>query len=437
MPESKKDERIGEKRMANCGMEMEIIAYRNSHDIDVRFANGRIAEHKYYVDFREGLISMPLPNRIGEKRKANNGMEMEIIAYRHSEDIDIRFENGAVAYHRKYAKFCTGEVAPPKESRIGERRKANCGLEMEIIAYRNSSDIDVRFPDETIAEHVSYGAFKRGQLAPPKPERIGEKRKANNGLMMEIIAYRNAHNIDVRFENGAVAKHKRYNLFTRGQIPLPKPDRVGEARKANNGLEMTIIAYRNSHDIDVRFENGTVAEHKTYGRFLAGEIAIPQPNHIGEKNLASNGMQMEIIAYRGADDIDVRFEDDSVTTHKAYASFRDGSIAPPQRDRVEEQNISNCGLRMRIVAYRRSTDIDIQFEDGTILEHRAYSAFLSKQITSPYLWRKENAVYHGVRVKRAFQDGDKTYYDCTFPDGTKDICTPQEIMERQGIKPVF
>ncbi len=37
-----------------------------------------------------------IQNHIGEKRIANNGMEMEIIAYRKSYDIDVRFEDGAI-----------------------------------------------------------------------------------------------------------------------------------------------------------------------------------------------------------------------------------------------------------------------------------------------------------------------------------------------------
>ena len=38
---------------------------------------------------------------------------------------------------------------------------------------------------------------------------------------------------------------------------------------------MTIIAYRNANDIDVQFEDETIVEHRTYDDFLKGKIANP------------------------------------------------------------------------------------------------------------------------------------------------------------------
>ena len=73
--------RVGEKRMMNCGMEAEIIAYRGCMDMDVRMTDGRIVKGCQYNTFKHGAISglgseansaMALKNnrakRIGEKR---------------------------------------------------------------------------------------------------------------------------------------------------------------------------------------------------------------------------------------------------------------------------------------------------------------------------------------------------------------------------------
>ena len=51
--------------------------------------------------------------------------------------------------------------------------------------------------------------------------------------------------------------------------------RVGEKSKANNGMEMKIIGYRSSSDIDVQFEDGTIVKGKRYQQFKRGEIANP------------------------------------------------------------------------------------------------------------------------------------------------------------------
>ena len=53
-----------------------------------------------------------------------------------------------------------------------------------------------------------------------------------------------------------------------------KIDRTGEVGY-NNGEKMVIVRYGNANDIDVRFEDGTIVEHRTYGAFKRGSIKNP------------------------------------------------------------------------------------------------------------------------------------------------------------------
>ena len=55
-----------------------------------------------------------------------------------------------------------------------------------------------------------------------------------------------------------------------------KRNLVGLTGKANNGQTMTIIAYRNTNDIDVMFEDGAVVEGTRYPYFKRGAIANPR-----------------------------------------------------------------------------------------------------------------------------------------------------------------
>ena len=48
--------------------------------------------------------------------------------------------------------------------RVGEKNIMNCGLEAEIIAYRSYKDIDVKFEDGYIAYNRSYDRFKNGKI---------------------------------------------------------------------------------------------------------------------------------------------------------------------------------------------------------------------------------------------------------------------------------
>ena len=114
---------------------------------------------------------------------------------------------------------------------------------------------------------------------------------------------------------------------------MPKiNDRTGETNIANNGMKMTIIAYRSCHDIDIQFEDGTIVEHRECSDFRRGKISNKERKscvldpRIGETNIANNGLKMTIIAYRRASDIDIQFEDGTIAKHRTYTNFKKGSI---------------------------------------------------------------------------------------------------------------
>ena len=54
-------------------------------------------------------------------------------------------------------------------------------------------------------------------------------------------------------------------------------------------------------------------------------------NRIGQIVSATNGQKMTLIAYRCSTDIDVQFEDGTIVCNKSYAHFRKGSIKNPNK----------------------------------------------------------------------------------------------------------
>ena len=285
-----KTDRLGETRMMNCGMEATIIRYGTCADIDIRFEDGTVAVHKTYNAFKKGEIANPnikasAENRLGETKMMNCGMEATIIQYKNAMDIDVRFEDGAVVKHKAYSAFKKGEIANPNmkafaKNRLGETRMMNCGMEATIIRYGGVRDIDVCFKDGTVAEHKVYNAFEKGNIAHPSTTakaRLGETRMMKCGMEATIIRYNRCDNINVRFEDGAVVKHRKYREFKKGEIANPnmKASRLGKTRMMNCGMETTIIRYNTAKDIDIRFEDGTVVEHRTYNSFKNGTIAHP------------------------------------------------------------------------------------------------------------------------------------------------------------------
>lgn len=109
----------------------------------------------------------------------------------------------------------------------------------------------------------------------PKEQRLGQVGVNNKGKKMTIIAYRKSNDIDIEFEDGSIVYNKKYYNFTRGVIMYPIKDRIGEINYNKKNEKMTIIAYRKSNDIDVQFEDGSIAYNKTYSDFKNKILSHP------------------------------------------------------------------------------------------------------------------------------------------------------------------
>ena len=453
--------RMGVENVASNGLKMKIIAYRSAQDIDIQFEDGVIVQHKTWRRFISRNIKHPTKKaiyqykdcksiRIGEVALSIEGEQIELVEYNSYNDITIKFPDGYTISKVSYSRFKENKVSRYKrfelqhEERLGITNLMNNGLQATIIAYRSSTDIDVEFEDGIIIKNVYWHNFVKGCIRHPdymhksNIKIIGEIKQNNYGNTLKIIDYHNIKDITVKFEDDTILKHVNYYNFLEGSIKHPKDDsknaRLGEIRTANNGLKMEIIAYRSYEDIDVKFENNIVVEHKTYGAFKKGQIRcavekqvsksrkqIKKKEHknkgmstykkqklcrIGESNIANNGMKMTIIEYRDSTDIDVQFEDGTIVKHKYYADFKTGlignpSIQPNRRIRREVKDVTNtaflnarekhigeeivarCGLKAKIIDYQSTCKITVQFEDGIIIEDISYSQFNKGSIKHP------------------------------------------------------
>lgn len=83
---------------------------------------------------------------IGKKVMQHCGMNATCIAYRGNKDIDIKFEDGTVVYHKTKDCFIQGSISNPNfnpASCIGVTVMQKCGMKATCIAYRKAKDIDI------------------------------------------------------------------------------------------------------------------------------------------------------------------------------------------------------------------------------------------------------------------------------------------------------
>ena len=96
----------------------------------------------------------------------------------------------------------------------------------------------------------------------------------------------------------------------------------------------------------------------------------------------------------------------------------------------------NCGMEATITRYENNMDIDVRFEDGTMIEHKIYDNFKRGVIAHQSLNLNYGSKdFHGFICKRGFIDEDRVLYECICKHcGLEDVLTPQEMMEHEKLE---
>ena len=168
-------------------------------------------------------------------------------------------------------------------------------------------------------------------------------------------------------------------------------DRTSEEKVMNNGQNAKIIVYNGCNDITVEFEDETIVEHRSYRDFKKCNIVNSNYKHrLGEEKIMSNGQKAKLINYNNYSYIDVMFEDGTVVRDRTYAHFKNGLIRNPNynpKSKLGEERIMHNGQKATIINYNGCYDVDIEFEDGTKVKNKEYSAFKKGYVRNPKIGR--------------------------------------------------
>ncbi len=333
--------------------------------------------HWFYVtvDKDENIIddlsSLPIKNVdkhiIGQTMIMKNGQKATVIRDNGSTDIDIQFEDGTVINTRRQS-FRNGTVRNPNAKKTPHR---NTSIERttEKKAHRNTSierttkkksilgktnimksgesakciedfgwnNITVQFEDKTVLKQKSRRSFLAGTIANPNSifNYIGKEKRMNCGISCKIISIVSKNDIDVQFEDGDIVKHTSLSKFNKGIIVTNAMSHnykyiTGQCKLMKCGHYATVIADRGAHDIDVQFDNGVISYNKDRANFNRGDIGLPRTSSIlGMTKIMNNGLSATVIADNGWDNIDIQFENGLVVQHRRREHFKKGSIELP------------------------------------------------------------------------------------------------------------
>lgn len=124
--------------------------------------------------------------------------------------------------------------------------------------------------------------------------RVGERYLTNEGDWVEIIEYFTALNATIRFDDGTIVRNIKYSRFEKGTISKPK-NRLGEVFINKNNCKFTIIAYRGATDIDLKFEDGTILYNRQYRDAVLATAKNPNYPSIYERGYIGVGRHLTCI----------------------------------------------------------------------------------------------------------------------------------------------
>lgn len=113
---------------------------------------------------------------------------------------------------------------------------------------------------------------------------------------------------------------------------------------------------------------------------------------VGARRINNQGLWMEVIEYNSWDDIKVKF-DDGVVVKALWRDFIKGFANnpnypkgdSPKTERIGEENINNQGCKMKIVDYKNSNNITVQFDDNpNHLVNTQYMYFKEGKTHNPF-----------------------------------------------------
>ena len=395
------EQKIGECKSLSDSISLKILHYRSTYDMDVELSpSGHIFTGKSYQWFKEASLNtadIMWVLRVGEKNRMHNGQQAEIISIKDipfkngkiRKTCTVRFEDGTIVEGKEYRAFKNGSIGNPNlpkgiastRNLIGTSEVMKNGQIATIISASSKSSIDLQFEDGTIVKSRPYSMFLEGRIANPnfkydainartREKRVGERRKMKCGLFAEIIAYADSSHMTVRLENNEIFENVSYARFCADTLK-PSVNYIGMKSVASNGQEMEIIAVENGlHDITVRFEDGTVVEHKRIDTFRSGQIANPnlrctdikRCSYIGKEYMLLSGIRVKILDVSDDGSYIIQAEDGTQLIARGIYRLEKGLISHPElRVTASKEGDSRifCGYT---VIWK-----EVQLEDGRAL----------------------------------------------------------------------
>ena len=264
------DNRVGTVLTMSNGMRCTCIEYRNNQDCDFKFEDGAVVENKRWVNFLNGQIAHPNIKTTGFS--ANEKTLLQILK-----------PYGFINMPKGEIKELHGLELDLYNPNLNGHKVA---IEYDGEHWHQNIERDIKKDNLCIKAGIELFRIREGNL----PELKTSICIKNNDTTRFSDTFFDATNELINMLNkeydcniSLVSKEDIYeeNITT---MFATYQSKIGVTLMMNNGMDCTCIAYRDAKDCDLQFEDGMIVKHKRWDRFKNGNIGYPKEKELTYEN---------------------------------------------------------------------------------------------------------------------------------------------------------
>ena len=215
---------------------------------------------------------------------------------------------------------------------VGYRFVNKQGYSGEIVGYRNNKSIDIKFDDCDKILTTTGLYIKAGHPLHPingKPQ-VGDGYPCKDGDTVEIIEIVSTTKIRCKWLSDGSEKWTSLSSLKSGVNKHPNnwKYKKGDSVRTKNSGVVEVLEYRSAIDILIRFENGE-EKSVTAQDLRAGHVRPDNKftSREGHKFTTNSGWNGEVIEWKDAFNVEVKWQDGSEFT-TSWSDIAGGSIKP-------------------------------------------------------------------------------------------------------------
>lgn len=214
------------------GFKAKVVAYRGRKDIDIMFEDGAVFTGTTGSYIKKGYPLHPTFGKVvvGDRFPCKDGDTVEVVEYVSSTKVKARWDSDGAEKWTSTDTLKQGVNKHPTNWKlvVGDFHETNNNGRIEIVEYKNATDVVVRFEDGTLKK-VTSAYVKSGAVAPDDlyQRRVGHKFTTNSGWAGEVIEWGGAFNVLVRWQDGSTSYHTWQDINLKSVKPLFQPSVSG------------------------------------------------------------------------------------------------------------------------------------------------------------------------------------------------------------------